>query len=300
LNKSNIKVFSMKFSVFILVIFSSVFASGQNVGVGTTTPAERLDVNGNINVTGTIKANGVDGNPNQVLMKNGSGALSWGDLCDYKNYAIFREVGNLSWIVPAGVTEIVVEVWGPGGGGSQYCSGAGGGYARGVYSVVPTQTITMDIPAGGVGGATPQNGSVTSVSIGPNGIFAFGGFRGGTNINFIDIARGGGADVAGNFRNFIYAVGESGQISTPKFIGNGTTNYETTEGGQGGNGANTTDTGGKPGYRLNQLPAGTNLRNATPEPGKQPGGGGGAGFDMISAGSVNGAAGGPGMVVIRY
>lgn len=50
----------------------------RNVGIKNPTPAEALDVTGNINVTGTIKANGIDGTANQVLMKNGSGILSWG------------------------------------------------------------------------------------------------------------------------------------------------------------------------------------------------------------------------------
>src|ERR1043165_6166369 len=149
----------MRYTVIFLLIFLSIKINAQNVGVGTTTPIEKLDVNGNINVTGTIKANGVDGTANQVLMKNGSGALTWGDLCDYKNYALFRTTGNQTWIVPTGVTQIVVEAWGAGGGGSQYCGGGGGGYARALYTVVPGQTISMDIPLGGAGGATPANGN---------------------------------------------------------------------------------------------------------------------------------------------
>jgi hypothetical protein len=290
----------MRYNFIFLILLFSYGIAAQNVGIGTATPAEKLDVDGNINVTGTIKANGVDGTANQVLMKNSSGALSWGDLCDYKNYALFRATGSQSWIVPAGVTQIVVEVWGPGGGGSQYCGGGGGGYARAVYTVIPGQTITMDIPVGGAGGATPANGTVTSVFVGPNGVFAFGVFRGGTSATSIAAAMGGGADVAGNFQNFTYAMGEPGEIATMKFISSGTTSYETTEGGHGGNGANSSATRGTPGYRVNQLPAGTGIRHAFPEPGRQPGGGGGAGYALISPGNVNGAAGGAGMVLIHY
>jgi hypothetical protein len=290
----------MRYCIIFLLLLSSSILTAQNVGVGTSNPAERLDVNGNINVTGTIKANGVDGTANQVLMKNGSGVLSWGDLCDYENYALFKSTGSHSWIVPAGVTKIAVEAWGPGGGGSPYCGGGGGGYIRAVYTVIPGQTISMDIPVGGAGGASPANGTVTSVFVGPNGAFAFGGFRGGTTATSINAAIGGGADVAGNFLNYTYLTGEPGQIATMKFISSGTTDYETTEGGYGGNGANTSATRGTPGYRLNQLPSGTGLRHAFPESGKQPGGGGGAGYSLISPGLVNGAAGGPGMVLIHY
>jgi hypothetical protein len=290
----------MRYFFSLSIILSSFHLFAQNVGVGTTTPVEKLDVNGNINVTGTIKANGVDGAANQVLMKNGSGALTWGDLCDYKNYALFRATGTQSWVVPAGVTQIVVEAWGAGGGGSQYCGGGGGGYARALYTVVPGQTISMDIPLGGAGGATPANGNYTSVFVGPNGLFALGGWRGGTSATSISAGMGGGADVAGNFQNFTYIMGEPGEIATIKFISSGTTSYETTEGGYGGNAANSSNTRGTPGYRLNQLPAGTGIRHAFPEPGRQPGGGGGAGYALVSPGNVNGAAGGPGMVLIHY
>jgi hypothetical protein len=51
--------------------------NAQNVGIGNPAPAEKLDVTGNINVTGTIKANGVDGTARQVLAKNESNNLAW-------------------------------------------------------------------------------------------------------------------------------------------------------------------------------------------------------------------------------
>jgi|GEM_PF-4636566 len=46
------------------------FCQAQNAGIGTISPSQKLDVNGNINLTGTIKANGVNGTAGQVLMKN--------------------------------------------------------------------------------------------------------------------------------------------------------------------------------------------------------------------------------------
>jgi hypothetical protein len=65
--------------------------ASQRVGIGNPAPSEKLDVAGNINVTGTIKANGVDGTANQVLMKNGSGILAWGDITSrYKNFVSFN------------------------------------------------------------------------------------------------------------------------------------------------------------------------------------------------------------------
>src|ERR1043165_6003098 len=124
----------MRYTVIFLLIFLSIKINAQNVGVGTTTPIERLDVNGNINVTGTIKANGIDGTANQVLMKNGSGNLAWGDLCDYKHaVSLFNATGT--WNVPAGVTRIFIEVWGAGGGGNSFGGGGGGTYIAAPFTV---------------------------------------------------------------------------------------------------------------------------------------------------------------------
>jgi hypothetical protein len=55
----------------------AIQAQAQNVGIGNPAPNEKLDVTGNINVTGTIKANGVDGTANQVLAKNASNNMAW-------------------------------------------------------------------------------------------------------------------------------------------------------------------------------------------------------------------------------
>src|SRR5689334_14005146 len=127
----------MKYSFILLIILSSLRSFTQNVGVGTTTPVERLDVNGNINLTGTIKANGTDGQPNQVLMKNNAGSFVWGDLCEYKNSVYYDAVATHSWTVPANVKRITVEAWGSGGGGSSYSGGGGGGYIVATFSVTP-------------------------------------------------------------------------------------------------------------------------------------------------------------------
>ena len=43
------------FSVLILMVFSITAMSAQNVGIGTTTPTEKLDVNGSLNVEGGVR-----------------------------------------------------------------------------------------------------------------------------------------------------------------------------------------------------------------------------------------------------
>ncbi|MES2777010.1 MAG: hypothetical protein V4722_22730 [Bacteroidota bacterium] len=52
-------------------------ANAQNVGIGTITPAEKLDVNGHIKTTGELKPNGAAGQAGQVLTSNGNGTMQW-------------------------------------------------------------------------------------------------------------------------------------------------------------------------------------------------------------------------------
>lgn len=76
----------------------------------------------------------------------------------------FSTPGNYSWTVPEGVYAVTVEALGAGGGGG--CSGAGsggaggdGGYGKTTLSVVPGETYTVIIGAGGQGGEYTSNGS---------------------------------------------------------------------------------------------------------------------------------------------
>ena len=58
---------------------TATFLPTGNVGIGTITPAEKLDVNGNVNLTGTLKVNNSSGTPGQVLVSNGGAAPTWQD-----------------------------------------------------------------------------------------------------------------------------------------------------------------------------------------------------------------------------
>ncbi|MES2777011.1 MAG: hypothetical protein V4722_22735 [Bacteroidota bacterium] len=58
-----------------LITFQNLLA--QNVGIGTSTPAEKLDVNGHIKTSGELKPNGAAGQAGQVLTSNGNGTMQW-------------------------------------------------------------------------------------------------------------------------------------------------------------------------------------------------------------------------------
>ncbi|HEY7791513.1 MAG TPA: IPT/TIG domain-containing protein [Vicinamibacterales bacterium] len=70
------------------------------------------------------------------------------------------------FVVPAGVTQIQVELWGGGGGGgggnASYASAGGGGggaYVRVVLNVIPGQIFQINLGSGGAGGDASSFGS---------------------------------------------------------------------------------------------------------------------------------------------
>ncbi len=278
-----------------LFIVAPLFVLAQNVGIGNSSPTEKLDVNGNINVAGTIKANGVDGSANQVLMKNSSGTFVWGDMCDYKNAVTFTTVGSGTWTVPAGVTMVRVEVWAGGGGSTGNGSGAGGGYVTGVFDV-SGGSVSYTVGAGGASGSPAATSGASSLaSFGAFVVSATGG-EGDNSSTTFNVAAGGG--FSGNSASGFYGeVGEAGaQNRFEGYMLNSTTYRENQTGGKGGDGGHTENTGGKGAYILRDGVSSSIIYGFYGGQGRMPGGGGGAGLTW--GGSLKN--GGQGMVIIHY
>jgi hypothetical protein len=284
-----------KLKMLLPFLFLSFIITAQNTGVGTTTPTERLDVNGNINVTGTIKANGTDGTAGQVLMKNSSGILTWGDMCEYKNAITLTSVGSSTWTIPAGVTKIRIEVWGGGGGCSLNGSGGGGGYSTGVF-IVSGGSLSYTIGGGGVGGNPGTSGGNSNASYGSYFLNAFGG-QGDNNAATFSVALGGG--FSGSSNSGFYGIrGQDGAIQKiTGFQTNSTTYRVTYTGGKGGDAGNTTNTGGSGGVGIYDGVTGTNIKFNDPVAGSLPGGGGGSNGNNGGGATVSGAQG---MIIIHY
>ena len=58
------------------LVASNVFIQ-NHIGIGTSSPAYPLDVTGNMNISGGLRANGSSGTSGQVLTSSGGGAMSW-------------------------------------------------------------------------------------------------------------------------------------------------------------------------------------------------------------------------------
>lgn len=282
----------------VLTLFCSIvlFSSAQNVGVGTSTPTEKLDVNGNINLTGTIKANGTDGQPNEVLMKNSSGNLAWGSLCNFKNFKQFTYTGipgPQPFIIPAGVTRIAVELWGGGGGGSQSGGGGAGGYAIALFDVTPGQTANVEVGAGGQGSTgtgNALNGGETRVTYLTKVIGVYGGFGATTSFP----GNGGLVSTYSSDLQYISQEGSSGRKNRESYQQISATDFVTVINyGNGGTPYGQPSTGGEGGYIVTNINTGITIKEVF---GGQAfaygeGGGGGKSFGYPGAG---------GRIIVRW
>jgi hypothetical protein len=152
--------------------------------------------------------------------------------------AIFATPGNFTFVVPARVTAMTVEVWGGGGGSpinhcfGQRCrccsgGGGGGGYAASTLTVEPGQTYAITVGAGGLASdpgwpnpnavyighamraTAPQNGGQSSV-VGPGGML---GATGGQTPNATNDGGAPGSGWGGQ-------VNRAGTPGTPAYSGN--------------------------------------------------------------------------------
>ena len=67
----------MKRLIVLACLICFVSAHAQNVGIGTTTPTEKLDVNGNVKISGYLNLNGNTGISGQVLTSQGTNPPIW-------------------------------------------------------------------------------------------------------------------------------------------------------------------------------------------------------------------------------
>lgn len=197
----------------------TVRANG-NVGVNTTTPSTNLEVNGTVKITG--------GNPGagKVLTSDATGLASWQNPTTTafeipSGIQIYDTPGTYTWVCPAGVTFVKVVTGGGGGASGGYSgqinSGGGGGANCSGFNVVPGNSYTVVVGAGGIfQWGTGTSGGNSSFS---GGCIATGG-TGGSNI--VAGTPGGGL------------ISGSGTQGALLYFGEATNNRTGGSGGSGG------------------------------------------------------------------
>lgn len=130
----------MRLLLILSAVLLAAIARAQNVGIGKSNPTEKLDVSGNVNIDGRLKLNGSAGQPGQTLMVQPDGSQQWINTFGYKNRKSI--LPGTSFIVPAGVTELFIELIAGGGGGAKGGGGGAGGYIIAKVKVAPGTSIT--------------------------------------------------------------------------------------------------------------------------------------------------------------
>jgi len=124
---------------------------------------------------------------------------------------VFDTTGADTFVVPSGVSELVVKTWGAGGGSGSADdangpggAGGGGGFAAATISVTPSETLDIHVGGGGGGGANNGTGgggggggrssvyrSATALVVGGAGAGGGGGDNSGTGVGGAGGAGGG-------------------------------------------------------------------------------------------------------------
>jgi hypothetical protein len=277
---------------------------GGNVGIGTSNPTAKLDVAGTLKI-----ADGTQG-VNKVLTSDATGNATWQSLGSQFGYKKCTQLAPLfggtfsgNFIVPDGVTEIMVELWGAGSGGSFPFGGAvdlsnggtSGGYARTVQPVVPSQSCSYSIGVGSSPASSSNNvldGGSTTFNFATTSITAFGG--GGRSAN--SFIPGNVKSGTGTVSNLFVLNGNTGDLPSVDFKQKSATVF--VEIRKFGSGGQTPAIIGAPipkaGYQYLENGVQTLIINDSPSVMTFPGTGG---FSIATGGSQ---AGGNGMILIWY
>lgn len=297
------------FDIFSDSMVVATFQGNGRLGVRKTLPEYPLDVNGDINTTGTLRVNGNAGTDGQVLFSNGNGTMAWGNMCEFKNIAILNAGTSASWPIPVGTKRLWVELWGGGGCGHIYAGGGGGAYISAFIDVLDPNTpgsLTYTVGNGGTGGSG-ANGSGSSVAYtNPSGLSLQAG--GGIGPSFTapaSVGNGFGGNISvlpATFSAYTYERGKAGQAYTHTIHSAPAATYEVVTGGRGGDAGNAPGTGALSNQLIYNLTAGATVQitNALGN-GTVPGGGGGSGLRTLGGTTfLVGSGGANGLILVHY
>ncbi len=204
----------------------------------------QLDANDEIEGAGVGASYGGIGRDNQPHQQLANRTLWLKERLGFTNRQVFTASGI--WVVPAGITQVFVQLVGGGGGGAP-CTrsipgggGGAGGYWEGIISgLTPGQTIEVVVGGGGSGLAAGVTGQA-----GTGGTSRFGSYAsasGGSGGSNVTGAWSGGAPGVGSPSGWQGGWGEDatvlqqGSVYTSVKAGNGGSSYF----GGGGHGGST-------------------------------------------------------------
>lgn len=200
-----------------------------------------------------------------------------------------------TWQAPAGVTSVIVEVWGAGGGGGGGGGnrqggggGAGGQYAKKTFSVTPLTNYSYTIGSGGTGGASTNGTAGGDTTFNSTTVVAKGGAGG---ISYSNGGTGGQGSTSGGIGDVVYAGGNGADREGVSSGGGGGGAGST---GTGNNASGTTGGSAKSEYG-GAGGDGTSLNNSPGYAGSSYGGGGGG-----STKNATGGNGANGFIRITY
>lgn len=230
------------------------------------------------------------GTSGQIIVSNGAGLFpSWQGIP--ARIQVFTNSG--SFTAPSGVTNVYVSLagGGGGGGGGRQTGSQGGGGGGGAqvcinvpYTVVPGNSYTVNIGAGGTAGLAGAGGGGGGTS---------GGNGGGTSFDALTVVGGNGGS---NNSTGTAAGGAISGLSLTASAGSG--GGFGFQGGAGGSSVTSSTGGGGGGTVLSAGPAGATVNNAGNN-GSLGAGGSGAGGANVGA-TNNGGLGGSGICIVQY
>jgi hypothetical protein len=286
-------------------LFTTTLAQNK-VGIGTSTPLELLDVNGDINLRGKIKLNSAQGEPGNVLSVGQDGNPYWVQGQEFTTF--MRSYSNTTTVnIPVSAKKVMIEAWGGGGGGAQGGGGASGHYAMGIFNISAATSLSITIGTAGEGAetytGTGTTGGSTIVTGGAGISVTAGGGRGATQYYGGLLPNNGSLASTVSGSALLRAVvinGENGQPTTQAtYQVNSTTWHTHVQFGRGGHPPMGIGQGGHGSFRIHNAafqPDGTSIKLY--QGGYAGIAGGGGGGQMLGSGW--GWAGGRGYVIVRY
>lgn len=207
-----------------------------------------------------------------------------------------------SFVVPAGVTKIIVQTWGAGGSGGSPISasgnfggggGGGGAYAAKIITVTSGSTYYYKVGAGAAAGSS-TSGESSWFSPNNTGTLPIASANGGSSAGNASSGAFGavpGTTSTGGIVGTVYAGGNGGNSTSTRTGHGGSSGGGTADGVAGGTGITAALAGSGSGQGAN----GHAALNTKGNDGAAPGGGGSGGTQ-----GFNGGAGGNGQVSISW